>query len=85
MKKLKLTSLSNQNLESREMYLLNGEGTIENAYKCSCYYEGNGGSTSATNASQNDAIGIQSPVGCNQFMVVGGHIGTCESGDESHT
>ena len=60
LKKLKLTTLNNGNLENREMNKLRGGGTIELCC-CGCMYEGTpGGSTINANHVANTEFGYNS-------------------------
>ena len=70
LKKLKLNTLSNQNLENKEMNALKG-GVV---CTCSCLYEGqSGGSSTTDNALANFNLGGWSSPGGDNCTVVDGY------------
>ena len=57
---LKLNTLANQNLDSKEMTAIRGGGT-PGICGCACAYANSGGSSSSANGSANNASGLFSP------------------------
>ena len=64
--KIKLNTLSDENLSEKQMREIKG-GT-SNACYCSCYYQGNGGSSSHDNCNANNSSGYTSGQGGNQWL-----------------
>lgn len=62
--KLKLTALSDAIMKDKEMSAILGG----NCCTCSCYWENNTGSSSVDNRDANFNWGINSPIGCNQYI-----------------
>jgi natural product precursor len=83
MNKLKLNILSKANLRKREMDILRGKEPYTGRWcSCSCYYEGNGGSSSNDNSSANYNLGStggESTNGCNQYYTLPGGSSYCSS------
>jgi natural product precursor len=67
LQKLRLNVLNEQDLKEKQMNALRGGNTCY----CSCYWEGNTGSSTADNRTYNYNSGYSSVNGCNQSRVDG--------------
>jgi len=68
---IKSNYLNAQQMKDKEM---GGVFGGDNGCSCSCYWEGNTGSSVADNAMANDKLKTSSIHGCNQYIVVNGEI-----------
>lgn len=72
---MKLNQLRGENLSDHEMSFLIGGEPYDSPCSCSCYWEDNGGSSTADNAETNARDGYSSNEGCNQYVFTPGGAG----------
>jgi natural product precursor len=73
--RIKLNVLTQKELQKREMNSLKGG---ENWCSCSCYYAGQGGSSTSDNGGANHQFGGHSTNGCGCYVVNPVYTGTVE-------
>ncbi|MDR2651895.1 MAG: TIGR04149 family rSAM-modified RiPP [Prevotellaceae bacterium] len=66
MKSIKLNKLAKNTMEEKEMHHIKGGHP---GCSCSCYYEGNGGSSVNDNGMANYEGGLNSPIGKIRFSI----------------
>ena len=72
----------NKLMKPKQMNQVRGGASI---CTCSCYWEGNTGSTVSANMNANSSYGIPSRHGCNQYVKINDDIeGYCPTCDESN-